>query len=368
MTRLLCSASLIALAVTGTALAQDDHATKDGEHRHGSGIIHRHHDDAAADMVEAAQRFLASLSEEQRAKATFKMDADHRDGWFFVPDKFIKPHGKRFGASIKDMTQQQRLLAHALLASATSSDGYRAATTIMTLEAMLHELENKNPIRDPELYYVSIFGEPKEGGTWAWRFEGHHLSINVAIAKGKLFSVTPSFFGTNPARARGGALDGLEVLDEEQDLARELVKSLSEAQRKLAIIASDAPADIITKQDRKADREAFLPAKGIPFAKLEPAQQEKLLDLLALYATKYRPEIVAEIDGRKPIDGKRDLHFAWAGGLERGEGHYYRIQSDQFLFEYDNTQNGANHVHAVWRDFDGDFGRDLLKEHHEAAH
>ncbi|MCP4849519.1 MAG: DUF3500 domain-containing protein [Verrucomicrobiaceae bacterium] len=326
------------------------------------------HENAAGEMAKAANLFLASLNDKQRSMATFKLTDQHREEWYFIPDKFIKPAGKRKGLVIKDMQQNQRLLAHALLATAMSNKGYGQATTTMTLESILHELENKNPIRDPELYYVSVFGTPGPEKTWAWRFEGHHLSINVAVAKGEAFSVTPSFFGTNPARSTSGPFKGLEVLEHEQELALALVKSLNAEQLKLATLAAKAPADIITKQQPRANRKTFLPVKGIPYQTLNTKQQGMLLSLLSHYASKYRPEIVDEINSRKPIDGNKKLHFAWAGGHERNTGHYYRIQSKDFLFEYDNTQNGANHVHAVWRDFDGDFGRDLLKEHHKGEH
>ena len=325
-------------------------------------------DDPAQDMVSAVNNFISSLSKEQQSEALFKPNDDHREGWYFIPDKFIKPSGKRKGLLIKKMNQQQRLLAHALLASAMSSDGYRQATTVMTLEAILHELENKNPIRDPELYYVSIFGKPGPKSNWGWRFEGHHLSININVANGKLFSVTPSFFGTNPARSKEGAFKGLEVLAEEQILARELAQSFDADQSKMAILPGKAPADIITKQERTAERKIFTPPKGIPFNKLNKDQQRKLNTIIDSYILKYRPEILDEINGRKKIFGNTNLHFAWAGSLKDGKGHYYRIQGSDFLFEYDNTQNGANHVHAVWRDFDGDFGRDILKEHHKEKH
>ena len=324
--------------------------------------------DPAQDMVSAANNFISSLNKEQQSEALFKPNDDHREGWYFIPDKFIKPSGKRKGLLIKKMNQQQRLLAHALLSSAMSSDGYRQATTVMTLEAILHELENKNPIRDPELYYVSIFGKPGPKSNWGWRFEGHHLSININVANGKIFSVTPSFFGTNPARSKEGAFKGLEVLAEEQILARELAQSFDADQSKMAILPGKAPADIITKQERTADRKIFTPPKGIPFNKLNKDQQRKLNTIIDSYILKYRPEILDEINGRKKIFGNTNLHFAWAGSLKDGKGHYYRIQGSDFLFEYDNTQNGANHVHAVWRDFDGDFGRDILKEHHKEKH
>ena len=330
-------------------------------------IAHESHDnDPVQDMVSAANNFISSLSKEQKAEAIFNSTDDHREGWYFIPDKFIKPLGERKGLVIKRMNQQQRLLAHALLASAMSSDGYRQAATVMTLEAILHELENKNPIRDPELYYVSIFGNPTLKGSWGWRFEGHHLSININIANGKSFAVTPSFYGTNPARSSKGAFEGLEVLAEEQNLARELVKSFDANQSKMAILPGKAPADIITKQERVAERKTFMPPKGIPFNKLNEDQQQKLSTLIDSYTRKYRPEILHEIYGRKKIHN--NVYFAWIGSLKPGEGHYYRIQTNDFLFEYDNTQGGANHVHAVWRDFDGDFGRDILKEHHKEKH
>ncbi|MED6300002.1 MAG: DUF3500 domain-containing protein, partial [Verrucomicrobiota bacterium] len=158
------------------------------------------------------------------------------------------------------------------------------------------------------------------------------------------------------------------VLAEEQILARELAQSFDADQSKMAILPGKAPADIITKQERTADRKTITPPKGIPFNKLNKDQQRKLNTIIDSYILKYRPEILDEINGRKKIFGNTNLHFAWAGSLKDGKGHYYRIQGSDFLFEYDNTQNGANHVHAVWRDFDGDFGRDILKEHHKEKH
>ena len=362
--------SIIAIAAPSAAFAQDAKEHAHGEHDHAHGMDFRDliTENPAAEMAEAASLFLKSLSAAEKTKAVFAKDHEHREGWYYVPGKFIKPAGKRQGLCIKDMTPQQRLLAHGLLASVTSSQGYRTAVGIMTLEQVLHEKENGNPIRDPEDYYVSIFGEPTATGSWGWRFEGHHLSVNVAIAKGKLFSVTPSFFATNPGIVDAGPFEKVELLATEQDLARALAKSLTEEQRKLAFLEGDVPADIITKQERRAERETFLPAKGIPFSKLNDVQKGQLLELVAAYASKYRPAILAEILSRKPVAPEKPLHFAWIGGLEPGQGHYYRIQTEQFLFEYDNTQNGANHIHAVWRDFDGDFGRDLLGEHHEHAH
>lgn len=316
--------------------------------------------DPAEEMATAAERFITSLDDKAKKQALFEFNADARQHWRFVP-------AERYGLKIADMTEQQRLLAHALLNSGLTHKGYRQALSIMTLEAILHDLENKNPIRDPAKYYVAIFGTPGEKATWGWRFEGHHLSINFTIVDGKLFSVTPSFFGTNPAIVQAGPHKGLEILQAEQQLARELVQSLSPEQRKKAVIATEAPRDIITGQERKVNRGQFSPAEGIPFAELNEQQQEMLLKLVNEYAAKYRPEIVAQIDEREPFTNGKEMVFAWAGGTEPGDGHYYRVQTPAFLFEYDNTQNNANHVHAVWRHFDGDFGEDLLRKHYDEA-
>ena len=152
------------------------------------------------------------------------------------------------------------------------------------------------------------------------------------------------------------------------DTARTLVKSLTDEQQKKAVISDKAPRDVITGQQRKADKGVFTPARGLAFEQMTPAQQAQLLKLVNVYAGRYRPQIIAEIDAREPITDGKGMHFAWMGSLEPGEGHYYRVQSASFLFEFDNTQNGANHPHAVWRHFDGDFGEDLLRRHYDKAH
>jgi hypothetical protein len=324
--------------------------------------------DPAADMKRAADLFVTSLGEEQKVRATFPWESEKRLAWHFVPNHAIPGQGLRDGLALADMDARQRVFAHGLLSSGMSHRGYLQALTIISLEQILHNLEDKTPIRNPELYYVSIFGTPSEKGNWAWRFEGHHLSINFTILAGKLFSVTPSFFGTNPAQVRTGPFKGREGLAQEQTLARQLIRSLSDEQKQIALLDVQAPRDVITGQNRRVDQAAFTPAQGIPLDKLNGDQQEILQQLIRSYASKYRREIVDQIDGRKKIYGDNEIHFAWAGGVDKGDGHYYRIQTPTFLFEYDNTQNDANHVHAVWRDFVGDFGEDLLRQHYKSAH
>ena len=217
------------------------------------------------------------------------------------------------------------------------------------------------------MYHVAIHGTPSTTSTWGWSFEGHHLSVNLTLVDGQRFAVTPSFFGSNPAIVPAGPQQGLEVLAAEQQLARQLMRSLSPPQQKLAVIAAEAPAEIITGAERKIDRDRFAPPQGIPFEQLTADQQALLLKLVSEFATKYREPIIGQIEQRTPVTSGQGLFFAWAGGWEPGQGHYYRIQTPQFLFEYDNTQNNVNHVHAVWRQFDGDFGEDLLRKHYETS-
>jgi hypothetical protein len=308
----------------------------------------------AEDMADAANNFLAALTADQHKKAFYEFKDEQRFDWHFVPKA-------RKGLPWKEMTSAQRLLAHTLLNSGLSHRGYMKATTIMSLEQILHELENKSPTRDADLYYVTVFGKPGKDA-WGWRVEGHHLSLNFALHNDQVISVTPSFLGTNPAQVPSGPRKGLRVLGSEEDLARQLIKSLTPEQRKTAVINTEAPRDIITASDRKA---RTLEPLGIAAAQLSKQQQEMLMDLLKEYLFRARAE-VAEADLKSIAQaGKDKMHFAWAGGLEPGQGHYYRIQGPTFLMEYDNTQNNANHIHAVWRSLPSDFGEDILRKHYE---
>src|SRR5262245_22890880 len=200
----------------------------------------------AQEMADAATHFLAALSPEQKAKATFELKDDERLNWHFIPKA-------RKGLPLKEMTPAQRHLAHALLNTALSQRGYMKASTIMSLEQILADIEQgKGPVRDPDLYFVSIFGKPGAKETWAWRWEGHHLALNFSLVEGDKISLTPSFMGSNPAEVRTGQRSGLRVLQGEEDLARNLVRSLDDKQRQVAIYTNTAPADIITGADRKA--------------------------------------------------------------------------------------------------------------------
>jgi len=313
-----------------------------------------HRADADAEMSAAATGFLASLRPEQRSQAQLGLDDQERSNWHFIPRS-------RKGLAFKAMTPEQRQLAERLVATGLSRRGQELTVAIRGLETVLAETDG--PQRDPDLYYLTIFGDPTSQQPWGWRFEGHHLSLNFTSTVTALPAVTPSFFGSNPNQQRKGPAAGTRVLAPEEDLARELVKSLDPPQRRSAIIATSAPADILSGPGRDLAKPA-----GIPFSQLGELQRGLLLRLLHLYLDRHRPDVAAEEWARIERSGLGEVRFAWAGGVEPGQGHYYRVQGRTFVMEYDNTQNGANHVHTVWRDSERDFGVDLLREHYLSAH
>lgn len=309
-------------------------------------------------MTAAARNFLASLDDAQRAQATFKLEDPERQNWKFTPVE-------RKGITLEALRPDQDYLALALLSSAMSPEGYGKALTIMSQERILWERENQSPKRNSEKYHILIFGEPSEAGSWSWRFEGHHFSTSVTIAGGKMISLTPAFMGTNPGEVKEGPRKGLRVLSEEEDIALELVKSLTGEQKNEAILPGAAPADVISGEKPQAER---LTPEGIPSSKLTDTQRELLLKVLKEYIGRYRPDLSIPVATRLSEAGWEKLTFAWIGGTAPGEGKYYRIQSPDFLFEYDNTQSNGNHPHAVWRDINGDFGADILAQHIKEAH
>jgi hypothetical protein len=309
----------------------------------------------APTMAKAANTFLATLDPAKRAKASLPFNSEERLNWFFVPRE-------RQGLPIKQMSAEERQAALALLRSGLSARGFTKVDTILHLEEVLFAIEG-NATRDPGLYYFSVFGEPSERGAWGWRYEGHHASLNWTVVDGKVVSSTPQFLGANPAEVRDGPRQGTRALAAEEDLGRALVKSLSADQGAEAVLSRDAPRDILTGNSRQA---AIQEDKGISYAKLTPEQQGLLLSLIQEYASA-QPPAVAQARLARVKSELGNVKFAWMGGLEKGQGHYYRIQGPTFLIEYDNTQNGANHIHCVWREFKGDWGRDLLAEHYQTA-
>ena len=322
--------------------------------------------EGVAQMAAAADRFLDVLNDGAKAKAHVALDDAGRTKWAFVPDSSLG--GPRQGLPVGAMTTRQRLYAHALLASALSSEGYVRSLNVMALEAVLHDLEGQNPIRDPDLYYFTVFGTPAADGAWGWRCEGHHLSLNFTVADGKLVSATPSFFGSNPGEVRSGALAGAKVLAEAESLGRRLLDSLDDGQLAQAVIADEAPREVLAAGGAAVERGTFGPPAGIAAGNLRPEQRKMLAELVDWFVRAHRPHLIAPLARRTGLTDLDDARFAWAGATVVGGKHYYRVQTPRFVFEYDNTQGEGNHVHTVWRDFDGDFGADLLEEHLKREH
>lgn len=312
---------------------------------------------AVAEMTMAATRLLASLSGEQRQRATFPFESEERVKWHFIPNEMFP----RNGIQLKELSPEQRSLTHGLLKSGLSQRGYMTTTAIMDLERVLKVLESGGRFaRDHDEYFISIFGTPVAGGTWGWRFEGHHLSLHFTIVGGSVAVSSPAFLGSNPAEVRDGPMKGLRVLGPKEDAARALLLALDAAQRAIAVVSDVPPSDIVT--GNKLPIEPLSPV-GIRASALSAGQRALLQNVLDAYTSLMADDIAAQRLTRVRQAGLENITFAWAGAMERGKPHYYRVQGPTFLIEYDNTQNDGNHVHSVWRDFTGDFGRDLLREH-----
>jgi hypothetical protein len=264
------------------------------------------------------------------------------------------------------MTARQRVLAHELLETLLSARGYLEVQSIWSLEAVLQERETGSFARGIEHYAFAVFGEPGTDEPWGWRVDGHHVSLNVTVV-GDQLSVTPSFFGSNPGRVDAGLQAGLEPLRYEARAAFALLNSLDADARARAVIATEAPRDILSGQLGRpreawdAWKQATAPA-GLPAADMAGEQQLLLRDLMEEVLDRYRFEI-AESQRQSIIFD--DLSFAWMGATEEGAPHYFRVSSPTFVYEYDATGPDGNHVHSVWRDPADDFGDAALAEHYE---
>lgn len=311
---------------------------------------------ATAEMAKAAKSFLALLDEKEKKETVFDFKDDDRENWHYVPTD-------RKGVRLDTLAIEKQHLAHAILAGGLSHKGYLTANQIMSLEAYLAAKEKNPAYRNPGKYFLAIFGTPAAKGTWAWRFEGHHLSVNLTFVDGKAQD-SPTFFGTNPAEIQDGPRKGQRPLGEIEDAARALATELQKAGQRV-VFTDKAPAEIITGQERSF--KAFAD-EGVHSAKLDDAGRKKILALFNTIYAYQRAELgAAELQKLREQDDKK-ITFAWAGSLERGQAHYFRLQSPDIVIEYANTQNNANHAHLTFRNIHDDFGRDLLKEHYEHGH
>jgi hypothetical protein len=305
------------------------------------------YDQVGSQMATAASRVLASLDKDQLEKATFPFDSPERINWHFIPRE-------RKGLPIKAMTPAQRSLTFGLLHTGVGAAGYLKATTIMSLEQVLRELEQgRGPTRDPELYFLTVFGKPSDRGKWGWRVEGHHLSLNFTLDDGKIVSATPAFFGANPAEVRQGPREGLRTLDDLEVRALRLIQALDDGQKKSAVLSEEAPKDIRAANTPQPPTEE---AVGVSYAQLSGEQRTMLKALVEAYAEDMPPEVARAWLDEIRSAGTDPVKFAWFGPADRTKPHAYRVQGPTFLIEFNNTQNNANHIHSVWRSMLGDFG------------
>jgi hypothetical protein len=316
----------------------------------------------AQELAVAAQRFIDALDPGMQAKYLFR-DAERGNFHFF-------PIARR-GVPLKQLKDGQRQLGLALMSAALSHVGNQKALTIMSLGDYLRETD-KTPLlyRDSDQYYFTIFGDPSPEGTWGYRVEGFHLSLNVTVVKGRWISVTPSFFGAIPATVPDGPRKGLQVLQQETELGRALAKSFTAEQRKIGFgkipdFKTETVGGLITGNQRRIERGK---PRGMAVSAMTVQQREVLMKLVRTHIGRIRKELADQDLTRIDRAGTEKIHFIWAGGLAPGEPHHYLIQGPTFLIEYDNTQDQANHIHCVYRDFDNDFGDAMLEHYHKHHH
>jgi hypothetical protein len=307
--------------------------------------------DAAQRIADAANRFLAALDAAQRLRALIAFEADNRFDWHYIPRN-------RSGLSLGEMTPPQAAAARALFATVLNDEGLRLLDGVRLLEGVLREQQGS--FRDPGRYFVSVFGAPGRF-PWGWRFEGHHLSLNVTLPAADHVAVTPFFVGAHPATVRDGPNRGFRLLGTSEDLARQIMTSFTDPQRRTAIIADRSFGEIVTSPQRERD---LGQPRGLELGQMSGGQRALVEALMDRFLGTLAPDLVAAQKKRVMDQGIAAFRFAWAGSLTPGEAHYFRVHGPATVIEHDNTQNGANHIHTVWRDLAADFGNDALADHY----
>lgn len=307
-------------------------------------------------MLDTARALLEMPSAAHALRGDF---GDHeRQRWNYTPVE-------RFGLSLGEADGATAARIWQMVDAGLGERGRRQAREILELEAELHERSGGRPMRDPGRYYLGIFGRPPLDGPWGWSFEGHHLSLNFTLDQGRVIGTTPAFFGGNPAHVQEGARAGLRPFADEEENARALLLGLPAELRARAHIADSSPGNILTANDIVALRP---PRDGVRYGEMSVEARAGLRELLGLYASRLAPELAESEMAAIEEAGWDEILFAWAGGLEPGVPHYYRILGPTFLIEYDASQDDGDHVHSVWRNFARDFGPDPLRAHLERDH
>lgn len=318
----------------------------------------------AVKMAEVVSGFLKTLNPEQKQLAAIEFEDAIRFDWHFTPRD-------RKGLPLKKMDAEQRKSAMAMIRLVLSDEGYRKTEQIIDLENVLRVIESRpanDTYRDPENYAFLVYGIPGKD-PWGWRVEGHHLSLHFTVINGNV-DFTPGFMGSNPGKVLADVPQkGKVILSGEQNIAFELLHSMSNAQLEKVVLGKQAPNEIFTSNTRKASLEKM---QGLPMKEMTAAQKELFKKLILVYLNRYHVTLKNQQWAQLEKSGLDQIHFAWMGDSQpligKGQGHYYRIHGPTFLIEFDNTQNGGNHIHSVVRDLTNDFGEDMLKAHYAKAH
>lgn len=303
--------------------------------------------------------FLNSLNSSQRTKAVLSLEDPKKEEWHFFPSTMFE----REGIPLSELNKEQKDKLHELLQSVLSKSGYEKTLEIIELENVLKDLTGDSIMRNPEKYFTTFYGNPVTDEIWSMSFEGHHVSLNFTV-HGDEITASPRFFGANPARIPSGPRAGDRTLDAEEDLGLNLLNSLDKGQLEKTIFQEETFKDIVSLNLSKISP---MNPVGISYSELNNLQQTMLIQLIDQYLSDMPAKVAKKRREKVMLEDLNDLYFGWAGAKELGAAHYYRIQGKTFLIEFDNSQNNANHIHTVWRDFDGDFGRDLIHEHFQSS-
>ena len=301
-------------------------------------------------MSQAAVQFKNSLTKEQRKELCLPFLGDERANWSVLP---YGEAGVRFSA----LHKEPREALMVLLSTALSKEGLRTVSMVRELDRILVTREaaagQSSKFHGPERYFVTLYGDPTGLDPWGWRFEGHHLSLNVTHKNGAWTSIAPFYVGSQPAHVQEGEYKGLRLVGPEDDLARDLYKSLSAKQQARATLSGPQPGNVVMLPKRKAidDR------GGIPWAELHEDQRKNLTDIVDLWIGR-RSEDLATVREKHLLETQLEkLSFGWSGSPEPDAGHYWRIFGAGLTVEHSAPAADPNHVHTLWRDEHDHLGR-----------
>jgi hypothetical protein len=310
-------------------------------------------------MTALASALAGDLDPAQRRRALHPLADAARQDWGYTPRT-------RPGLPLRAMSEAQRQAVWSLVDEALSAEGAAKARGVLALETILQERASDKAYRDPLNYALALFGQPGHGA-WAWRFEGHHLSLTLTVVPGIGIAATPHFLGANPFsgrvvqdRAHGGLA---RVLERESALAFEVVNGLDAPALRQAVIATRSPADIVSGPGRELSlREPV----GLRLDSMGTEQQYRVLALLETFFGRLRRELAEDVMRKVREAGIGSIRFAWAGATTPEGLHYYRLHGPTLIVEYDRTDH--DHAHSVWHDPTNLFGEDHLRAHRQQAH